>query len=164
MIHESSGIPSSQIWNFARPAQEDYKGAVAYSHLKQQPPNVGWAAPPPDTYKINVDGATAGARGMSSVGVVIQDSRGMVIAAGSKVLNGSYDAEVTEALAVEEGILLAKEMELHQIVVESNSVVVVEAINANNCNGDIGPVIQGTLELLRHFRRWKVRHLKRDYN
>ena len=101
---------------------------------------------------------------MSSVGVVIQDSRGMDIAARSKVLNGSYDAEVTEALAVEEGILLAKEMEFHQIVVESNSVVVVEAINANNCNGDIGPVIQGTLELLRHFRRWKVRHLKRDYN
>ena len=65
---------------------------------------------------------------------------------------------------MEEGILLAKEMELHQIVVESDSVVVFEAINANNCNGDIGLVIQGTLELLRHFRRWKVRQLKRDYN
>ena len=65
---------------------------------------------------------------------------------------------------MEEGILLAKEMELHQIVVESDSVVVFEAINANNCNGDIGLVIQGTLELLQHFRGWKVRYLKRDYN
>jgi len=113
VIHESSGIISSQIWNFAQRAQEDFKGVVAYSHLKQQPPNVGWVAPPLDTYKINVDGATARARGMSSTGVVIQDSKGMDIAARSKVLNGSYDAEVTEALAVEEGILLAKEMELH---------------------------------------------------
>ena len=79
VIHESSVIPSSQIWNIARCAQEDYKGVVAYN------------------------------------------------------CNG-------------------------------DSVVVVEVINANNCNGDIGPVIQGTLELLRHFRSWKVRHLKRDYN
>ena len=36
-----------------------------------------------------------GARGMSSAGVVIRDSKGMVIAVGSKVLNGSYDEEVT---------------------------------------------------------------------
>ena len=78
---------------------------------------------------------------MSSAGVVIRDSKGMIIVVGSKVLNGSYDVEVTEALVVEEGILLAKEMELHRIVVESNSVVAFEAINANNCNGDIGPVI-----------------------
>ena len=42
--------------------------------------------------------------------------------------------------------------------------VVVEALNANNCNRDIGPIIQGILELLWHFRSWKVRHLKRDYN
>ena len=125
---------------------------------------MGWVAPPPDTYKINVDGATAGDRGMSSAGVVIRDSKGMVITAGSKVLNGTYDAEVTEALAVEEGILLAKEMELLQIVVEFDSVVVVKAINANNCNGDIGPVIQGTLDLLQHFMSWKVRHLKRVFN
>ena len=164
VLYESSGFPTSQIWNFARCAQEDYKGVVAYSILKQQPLDVGWVAPPPDTYKINVDGATAGDRGMSSAGVVIRDSKGMVITAGSKVLNGTYDAEVTEALAVEEGILLAKEMELLQIVVEFDSVVVVKAINANNCNGDIGLVIQGTLDLLQHFMSWKVRHLKRVFN
>lgn len=108
-------------------------------------------APLPDTYKINVDGATPGVRGMSSTGVVIRDSRGMVIAIGCKVLNGSYDVEVTEALAMEEGILLANEMKLHQIVVESDSMVVVEAINANNCNEDWTSHTR-TLELLRHFR------------
>lgn len=148
VIHETGAMLYSQIWNIARRAQEDYKGAVAYSHLKQQPPDIGWVLPPPDTYKINVDGATARVRGMSSTGAIIRNSRGMVRAAGSKVLNGSYNAEVMEALAMEEGILLAKEMKLHQIVVELDSMVVVEAINANNFNEDIGPVIQGTLELL----------------
>ena len=105
-----------------------------------------------EIYKINVDGATVRAWGTSSVGVVIQDSKGMVIAAECKVLNGVYDAAVTKAFAVEEGILLAKEMEIHHIVVELDSIGVVDTINANNCNGDIGTVIQGSLEMLRQFR------------
>ena len=85
------------------------------------------------------------------MGGVIQDSGGMVIAAACKVLNGDYDAAITEAFAVDEGIRLAKEMELNWIIVESDSIGVVDAINANNCNRDIGSVIQGSLELLRHF-------------
>ncbi|KAK9990557.1 hypothetical protein SO802_025542 [Lithocarpus litseifolius] len=102
-----------KVWQLQLPAKEDYKNAIVYNHVKQQSPDVGWAAPPPKTYKINVDGATAGALGKSSVGVVIQDSGGMVEAAACKVLNGDYDAAVTKAFAVDEGIWLAKEMELH---------------------------------------------------
>ena len=132
--------------------------------LKQQPPDVGWMAPPPEYYKINIDGAIVGERSMSYAGVVIRDSRGLVIVAGSKVLNGAYVAEVTEALAVEEGIRLAKELELLQVIIEYDSVVVIEAISADNCNGELGPIAQGSLELLRSFKSWKVRHLKRDYN
>ncbi|KAK7833061.1 putative ribonuclease h protein [Quercus suber] len=127
-------------------------------------PEVGWAAPPPGICKINVDGATAGCGGWSTVGVVIRDSRGMVVAAGCKVLNGDYGAAVTEAFAVDEGVRLAMELELQQIIVESDSVGVVEAINEGNCNGEFGMIIQGSLELLRSFRSWNVRYLKRDYN
>ena len=51
--------------------QEDYKNAILYNHVKQQAPDVGWAVPPPEIYKINVDGATARFGGWSTVGVVI---------------------------------------------------------------------------------------------
>ena len=61
VVHDSNGIPSSQIWNFALRTQEDYKNAIVYNHVKQQSLDVGWAAPPPKIYKINVDGATIGA-------------------------------------------------------------------------------------------------------
>ena len=164
VVHESDGSSPSQIWNIARRTHEDYRDAVACCILKQQPPDVGWVAPPLDYYKINVDGAIAGERSMSCAGVVIQDNRGLVIATGSKVLNGAYVAEVTKALAVEEGIRLAKELELPQVIIESDSVVVIEAISAGNCNVELGPIVQGSLELLRSFKSWKVRHLKRDYN
>ncbi|XP_030930791.1 uncharacterized protein LOC115956606 [Quercus lobata] len=142
VVHESKSSPHSQIWNLARRTQEDYKNAVLFCRAQQQQaPDVGWAAPPPDVYKINVDGATAGIGCRSSVGVVIRDCRGMAVAAVSKVLNGNYGAAVTEAFAVEEGILLAREMELQRIIVESDSCEVVDAINESSCNGEFGMVI-----------------------
>ena len=64
-------------------------------------------------YKLNVDGATAGSRSLSSVGVVIRDCRGRVVAARGKLMNGSYEAEIIETIAVEEGVLLARERELN---------------------------------------------------
>ena len=88
----------------------------------------------------------------SSVGVVIRDCRGLVVAAACRVLNGEYGAAITEALAVEEGIRLAIEMELQQIIVESDACGVVDTINESNGNGEFGMVIQGSLELLRLFR------------
>ena len=121
-------------------------------------------APPPKFYEVNVDGATTGERDMSCAGVVILDCRGLVIVASSKVLNGAYVAEVTEALAVEEGIRLAKELEMPQVIIESDSVMVVDAISLGNCNGELGPLVQGSLELLHSFKSWKVKHLKRVYN
>ena len=51
--------------------------------------------------------------GLFGVGVVIRDYRGSVLVAKSKVMAGSYEVEITEALAVKEGVLLARERGLH---------------------------------------------------
>ena len=71
MVHEAKCSPHSQIWNLAKRTREDYKNAVLHNYVQQLTPDVGWAAPPPDVYKINVDGATAGCGGRSTVGVII---------------------------------------------------------------------------------------------
>lgn len=129
--------------------------------LKKQPPEVGWAAPPPKVYKINVDGAKS-VGGLSGVGVVIRDCRGTVLVAKSKVLAGSYEAEITEVLAVEEGVLLASERGLHQIILETDSLAVAQAISTRSSHGEVSIIIQGVLVLLESFSSWKVQHLKRD--
>ena len=72
--------------------------------------------------------------------------------------------ETIEALAIEAGILLAAEMKLPQVLIESDSLIVIQAMNSGSCHGIIGPVILGILNLLNQFRSWKVLHLKRDYN
>ena len=141
VVFDSGGSPPSQIWNMARRTREDYCDVITCQLLRQQPPDVGWMAPPPEFYEINVDGATAGERNLSCAGVVIRDCRGLVVAACSKVLNGAFAAEVSEALAVEEGVRLAKELDLSQVIIESDSVVVVEAIGSGSCNGELGSLV-----------------------
>ena len=79
-------------------------------------------------------------------------------------MNGMYEAETTEAMAVEEGILLARERELNQFIIESDSLSVVQAVNTNSNTGELGSIIQGITGLLGAFGSWNVKHLKREYN
>ncbi|XP_075655012.1 uncharacterized protein LOC142625205 [Castanea sativa] len=123
---------------------------MAVSQLRNQPLEVGWAAPPLEVYKINVAGATS-MGGVSGVGVVIRDCRGLVLVVRSKVMAGSYEAEITDSLVVKEGVLLAYERGLHQIILETDSLIVVQAINTRSSHGEVGTVIQGVLVLMESF-------------
>ena len=67
------------------------------------------------------------------------------------MLNGMYEAETIEAFVVEEGILLARERGLNQVVIELDSLLVVQAINTNSNMGELGSIIQGIIGFLRTF-------------
>ena len=96
--------------------------------------------------------------------MVIRDCRGMVVVASAKLLSATYGVEVTKALVAEEGMLLACQMMLTRVILESNSFLVVQAISSNSLHGDLRPIIQGILDLLSSVNNWKVKHVKRDYN
>ena len=142
----------------------DFRRAISATLLCQQSPEVAWAALPPNTYKINVDGATSENGKPSSIGVVIRDCRGWVVAVRGKILPATYTAEVTEAFAIEEGVVLACELKLSNVILESDSTVVVQALVSKSGCGDIGPIVQGAHAMLGSFSSWTTRHLKRDYN
>ena len=86
------------------------------------------------------------------------------MAASAMVLPAQYGVEVTEALAVEQGILLARQMLLTQVILEFESLSVVDAISSNSPHGDLQPIVQGILLLSSSFDFWKIKHLKKDYN
>ena len=90
-----------------------------------------WTPPLPGVFKINVDGAMSEDGRNSSVGAVIRDSGGVDLAACSKFLQGQFSVEEVEALAMEAGILLARDMKLSQIIVESNAISIVNSVNEN---------------------------------
>ena len=57
--------------------------------------------------------------------MVIRDSKGEVATALCRVLPGCFSVDETKALAIEAGIMLARELDLHQVIVESDSLSVV---------------------------------------
>ena len=58
-------------------------------------------------FKVNVDGASLDQEGFSSVGVVIRDSSGQVMAAICLPLQSYFSTELTEVFALEQGVLFA---------------------------------------------------------
>ena len=86
-------------------------------------------------YKINVDGATSNDGRpssndgwLSSVKVIIRDGYEEPVAAFSKVLQGQCSRLETEIVVLEKGILLAKEMELSQVIFELDALIMVQDI------------------------------------
>lgn len=88
----------------------------------------------------------------------------MITAAWCKYLQGLYSVTTTEALAIKCGVLLARDMELSHIIIESDALVAIQGILAAKAVGSLGHVYQGILSILSSFDSWSVKHVKRDYN
>lgn len=121
---------------------------------------IRWEAPPLGVYKINVDGAVSEDGRVSSVGVIIRNNKGDILQTPPRF----FSSMETEIFALEIGILLAKEMQLSQIIIESDALSVVQDLQNKETNGSVGQLYLGIYDLLKSFRSWSIKHLKRDTN
>ncbi|XP_075645195.1 uncharacterized protein LOC142616196 [Castanea sativa] len=126
---------------------------------------MGWSAPPPGGFKVNVDGASSLEMGVNSgVGVVIRDESGRVITALYKSLPLQFSANWTELYALEQGILLVQEMELSQVIFKSDALSVIQAINQGIIGSEAGHLVEGILQAKASFSCCFFNHLKIDCN
>ncbi|KAL0014364.1 hypothetical protein SO802_001433 [Lithocarpus litseifolius] len=116
-------------------------------------------------YKINVDGAVFKEIGCSRIGVVIRNDRGQLMGAMCKKIELPLTAFETEAVAKEEGILLAWDLGLKDVVIENDSMVVVLALSkATPLPWSIQKVMEGSRQNLSCFNNWSVVHVRRNGN
>ena len=91
-------------------------------------PPTSWQPPGPFQYKVNVDGALFEADNTAGLGVVIRNEHGQVMASLSeRILLPSTVLEV-EALATRRGMELAVETGFRNIVLESDSQILITAL------------------------------------
>ncbi|XP_030957725.1 uncharacterized protein LOC115979809 [Quercus lobata] len=124
-----------------------------------------WSPPPRSLFKINVDGAVAKATRKAGVGVIVRDELGRVEAAMCRNLDAPLGAIETESKAIEAGLLFAQDINILDIVVESDSLIMVQALNGISAPPSaVSVVIQGILDLSKGFRRAEFSRVKRQGN
>ena len=163
-VHEGEKLAASQVWDFAWNLLLNYNEASKFFKLGPDYCEISWMKPPKGVYKINVDGATAERGRNSSIGVIIRNYKGEVVAGMCRLLNGNFSVLETELLALEAGILLAKDLGFQQIIIEFDSLLAAQSISAKIISGEIGHIVQGMLCYLDCFDSWIVQHVKREFN
>ncbi|XP_023878292.2 uncharacterized protein LOC111990734 [Quercus suber] len=142
----------------------EFKAAYSFPILPQSPSLSKWKSPPTGFYKINTDTTAFDDGGNSCIGVVIRDNKGNVLAASSKVLSVPFSAEASEALALQEGVLLATEMDVSHATFESDALSIIQAINDGFHAGELGHIIQNIREISAAFIWCSFHHLRREGN
>ncbi|CAA7399338.1 unnamed protein product [Spirodela intermedia] len=94
--------------------------------------SVRWTPPRVGQWKLNVDGASQGNPGPSGGGGILHDSTGCILFAFSNFYNIRTNTEA-EAMAIRDGLLLCEEQNITNIVLESDSKVLVDMLRADSC-------------------------------
>ena len=102
----------------------NYKGAA----MGTLPKEVTWSKPKAGTYKLNVD-ACFFPNGIGASGAVVRNDRCEALAGTGDVLNNLLDAATAEAIALKKGLTLVENLGCLPVIVESDSLELVDAFN-----------------------------------
>lgn len=149
-----------EVTAYAKEVKQNREGQSRPSQSARQT----WTPPRRGSYKVNVDGAVFKELGCCEVGVVIRNEEGQVMGAMSKRVELPLKALETEAKALEEGIIFARDLSLRNISVESDAQVVVKSFNVQSPASSIQKVIEGIKLDLSGFDSWEVNHVCRTRN
>ena len=107
---------------------------------------VGWSPPPMLRCKINVDRAIFKAHEAVGIGVLICDSHGQVVAALSKKINAPLGALEAKAKAFEDGLQFAKDVGIHDFIIEGDSLIVYNAFCGHSSSPSfVASIISGMI-------------------
>ncbi|KAF7801271.1 reverse transcriptase [Senna tora] len=127
--------------------------------------SVGWDPPPLGWWKLNTDGSCQGNQNMIGGGSLIRDSNGNWVNGFSKFM-GEGNNLIAELWAIFEGLKLANHLHCSHLIVESDSLAVVNLINSNNCGKlhQLSSLVLICRATLSDFSEVKVVHVHKEGN
>ena len=144
---------------------EDFSAAPTFVLATPRPATSScWSPPPHGVYKVNVDGASSILDRSSSIRVIIRDWKCDTIAALCKPLQAHFSAELVEVLALEQGVLLAQDMQLTRVLFEGDASNMINAVNDSATGTPFGHIIQDIIKAQSSFSFCSFRHLNRAFN
>ncbi|XP_075650224.1 uncharacterized protein LOC142620799 [Castanea sativa] len=95
------------------------------------PTGVRWSPPPPNSLKVNFDGATFKDIGRAGLGVVVRDCQGHALASLSERVPFPFSSDLVEALAAARAISFALEIGYLSFILEGDSEHVINTLSSN---------------------------------
>jgi ribonuclease HI len=133
---------------------------TSHTHSK---PNVVWTLPLGGNLKLNTDASFFAGTNSASSGVIVRNYLGLVVAGSARVFSAP-SALVAEALAIRDALVLAYNLNFPHIVVESDSLIVVQCCRGELVRGQITSIINDILTLKGNFIRCGFTWVAREGN
>jgi ribonuclease HI len=128
--------------------------------------NRRWDPPTEGVWKINIDGAFCEANKRGAWGFGVRDFEGKASMAGAGCIEAVADALCAEAHACVEALNAAADVRMQSIVLESDSQVLVKALQSKESDQALGGVLFREAKFLMStlFNTPSVRHVSRSCN
>ena len=128
-------------------------------------PPTSWQPPGPFQYKVNVDEALFEADNTAGLGVVIRNEHGQVMASLSEHIFLPPTVLEVEALAARRGLELAIEMGFRNIVLESDSQILIIALREGSYSlSSFGHIVQDIKFIASYLSSTNYTHVRRQCN
>lgn len=98
----------------------------------------GWEKPPRDIVKLNVDAALDQDSLEGAIGAILRDDKGDFVAAANQKISGCPSVPVAEAMALYLGLELSVTAGCNRLIVNSDSMEVVEVMNQGGRAAGLG--------------------------
>ena len=135
------------------------------SPIHTQPTKCTWKPPPSGTFKINFDGTIFLTEKKSSIGVVIRDSRGLVIASCSKVVHQALGVCEVEVMATTWALSFAFDVGVKRAILEGDSMAVILGLREDGMVlVPYGLLLEDVRNLSQHFDELRYSHTMREGN
>ncbi|XP_059429714.1 uncharacterized protein LOC132163437 isoform X3 [Corylus avellana] len=128
-------------------------------------PPVSWKPPVFGRFKVNWDVALDTKNNCMGLCVIVRDHKGLIHAALRKTLNCLHPSAIAEAVGAVRAAEFCCDLGLHYVVLEGDSLIVVQDILASAWNWCAhGQIVADIRVVLNSRRSWMVMHTKRDAN
>ena len=124
-----------------------------------------WQPPGPGQYKVNVDGALFAAENTAGLGVVIRDEHGQVMVSLSERIPLPSTVIEVEVLAARRGMELAVETSFRNIVLESDSQILIKALREDSYSlASFGHIVKDIQVIASYLSSSNFYHVRRQCN
>ncbi|XP_073271465.1 uncharacterized protein [Primulina huaijiensis] len=150
------------LWNLTQAQKNSTKGQAPSS---RRDADDRWTKPPDPYVKCNVDATLFNEHQAVGFGFVVRDSAGEFMVSKTSVNYGLFEVKEAEALALLDAIAWTTSLELHDIIFETDSKTVVNAISSKNVDHtEFGSIISSCRKFLDAHPSFKIQHVRRQAN